>query len=151
VAVVGHAGVLPFQFGGKVAQAKVEQAGLDVAQACQAPGGHHHLMDQKILGGSDGLVFGLKGLERFVEMLLIFAGEDGGFGGKTVAQGVEADGGAAFGSLRAGAELGVPAIGVNLLLGRHGGWFMVTGGWLGKGIGRTDVADGRNEKQGGEV
>jgi hypothetical protein len=91
-----------------------------VAQARKAPGGHDHLLDEEILGGTGGLVLGLESLERFVEVLLILAGEDGGFGGETVAQGVEADGGAAFGSLGAGAQLGVPAIGVNLLLRGHG-------------------------------
>ena len=89
-------------------------------QTREAPGGHDHLLDQEVLGGAGGLVFGLEGVQRLVEVLLIFAGENGGFGGETVAQGVEANGGAAFGSLGAGAQLGVPAIGVNLLLGGHG-------------------------------
>jgi len=91
-----------------------------VAQTRETPGGHDHLLDEEVLGGADGLVFCLKSLECLVEVLLIFAGEDGGFCGETVAQGVEANGGAAFGSLGAGAQLGVPAIGVNLLLGGHG-------------------------------
>jgi hypothetical protein len=92
-----------------------------VAQTGEAPGGHDHLLDEEIFGGADGLVFGLESFEGLVELLLAFAGEDGGFSGKTVAESIEADGGAAFGGLRAGAQLSVPAIGVNLLLGGHGG------------------------------
>jgi len=91
------------------------------------------LLHEEILGGPGGLVFGLESFERFVEVLLIFAGEDSGFGGETVAQGVEADGVAAFGTLGSGAPLGVPAIGIDLLLGGHGGWFIVAGGLLGSG------------------
>lgn len=91
-----------------------------MAQTREAPCGHDHLLDEEIFGGAGGLVLGFESLEHFVEMLLIFAGEDGSFGSETVAEGVEADGGPAFGSLGAGAQLGVPAIGVDLLLGGHG-------------------------------
>jgi hypothetical protein len=48
------------------------------------------LLHEEILGGPGGLVFGLESFERFVEVFLIFAGEDSGFGGETVAQGVKA-------------------------------------------------------------
>jgi hypothetical protein len=40
-------------------------------------------------------------------------------GGEAVAKRVEADGGAPFGSARAGAELGVATICVDLTLGEH--------------------------------
>jgi len=79
-AVLGHRSVLPVQFGGKVAEAEVEQARFDVTQAREAPRGHNHLLHEEILGGPGGLVFGLESFERFVEVLLIFAGEDSGFG-----------------------------------------------------------------------
>ncbi|HKW97945.1 MAG TPA: hypothetical protein VJN43_09420 [Bryobacteraceae bacterium] len=46
---------------------------------------------------------------------MIFIFENGGFGGEAVAQGVEADGGEAFGSARAGAQLSVAAVGDDLV------------------------------------
>ena len=104
----------------QVGEAQVEQAGLDAAHAGEAPGGHDHLLDEQIFGGSGGTVFGLKGFEHFVEMFPILVGEDGSLGGEAVAQGVRVDGSAPFGSLRAGTLLGVATVGNDLSLGGHG-------------------------------
>jgi len=104
----------------KVGEAQVEQAGLDAAHAGEAPGGHDHLLDEQIFGGSVGMVFGLKGFEHFVEMFPVLVGEDGSLRGEAVAQGVGVDGSASFGSLWACALLGVPPVGVDLALGGHG-------------------------------
>ncbi len=117
----------------KVGEAQVEQAGLDAAHAGEAPGGHDHLLDEQIFGGSGGTVFGLKGFEHFVEMFPVLVGEDGNLRGETVAQGVGADRSESFGSLRAGALLGVATVGVDLSLGGHGGLIYGSGGGSGGG------------------
>jgi len=98
---------------------ETEQSGLERAQAAEAPGGHGHLLDEQGFGGPIGLVFGEKSIEQLLELLGILIRENGGLRGEPVAQGVEADGGASFGSTRAGREPGVAAIGVDLALGRH--------------------------------
>jgi hypothetical protein len=77
------------------------------------------LLDEQGFGGSGGLVFGEKGVEQFLKLFRVFVGEDGGLGGEAVAKRVEADGGATFRSTRAGTELGVATIGVDLTLGGH--------------------------------
>jgi len=97
----------------------IEQTGFEGAHAAQAPGGHGHLLDEQGLGGSGGLVFIEKGVEEFLELVGVFIGEDVGLGGEAVAKRVEADGGASFRSARAGAELSVATIGVDLTLGEH--------------------------------
>jgi len=127
----GQAGVLALEFGAEVAEAEVEQAGLDAAQAGEAPGGHDHLLDEEIFGGSGGVMLGFEGFEQFAELLVIFGGKDGGLGGEAMAEGIEANGGAAFGCARAGAQLSVAAVGVDLLLGRHGCCSMVAGDFSG--------------------
>jgi hypothetical protein len=101
--------------------ADIEQTGFEGAHAAQAPGGHGHLLDEQGFGGSGWLVFGEKGVEQFLELVRVFVGEDDGLGGEAVAKRVEADGGATFGSARAGRELGVVTIGVDLTLGEHRG------------------------------
>ena len=98
---------------------ETEQTGFEGAHAAQAPGGHGHLLDEQGFGRSGGLVFGEKSVEQFLELFRVFVGEDGGLGGEAVAERVEADGGAAFGSARAGGELGVATISVDLALGGH--------------------------------
>jgi hypothetical protein len=109
-------GVVAFDALGELVHAEIEQAGLDAAQTLEAPGGHDHLVDQQVFGGADGLMLGLKGFEHLLEIFCLLVGENGDFGGKTVAQGVEADGGASVGSLGAGAFLSIAAIGVDLSL-----------------------------------
>jgi len=127
----GQAGVLALEFGAEVAEAEVEQAGLDAAQAGETPGGHDHLLDEEIFGGSGGVMLGFEGFEQLAELLVIFGGEDGGLGGEAVAEGIEADGGAAFWSSGSRGELGVPAVGVDLFLGGHGCCSMVAGDFSG--------------------
>jgi hypothetical protein len=56
---------------------------------------------------------------HLLEFLWVLVGEDSGLGGEAVAESVEVNGGASFGSSRAGAELGVATIGVDLALGKH--------------------------------
>ncbi len=97
----------------------LEQTGFESAHAAQSPGSHGHLFDEQVFGGSGGLVFGEKGIEQFLKLVRAFIGEDSGLCGEAVAERVEADGGASFGSARAGAELGVATIGVDLTLGEH--------------------------------
>jgi len=58
-------------------------------------------------------------LEELAQFVLIFAREQEGLGGEPVLEGVEADGGASFGGLGAGAAEGIAAIGVDLFLGCH--------------------------------
>ncbi|MBZ5592392.1 MAG: hypothetical protein LAP39_09155 [Acidobacteriia bacterium] len=123
----GQAGVFAFEFGVEVGEAEVKQAGFDAAHAREAPSRHDHLLDEQVFGGTGGVVLGFERFEQLGELLVIFGGKDGSLGGEAVAKGIEADGGAAIGSAGAGGELGVPAVGVNLLLGGHGGCSMVAG------------------------
>jgi hypothetical protein len=62
-----------------------------------------------------------EGVAQFVEGLLVFDEDDGVFGGEAVLEGIEANGGLAFGGFGAGAELGVTAIGGALFAGSHRG------------------------------
>ena len=129
----------------RLEHAQIEQSGFDGAKTAEAPGGHGHLLDQKILGGPGGLVFGLEGFEQLPEVFLILVVEDGGLGGEAVAQSVEADGVASFGSLRAGAQPGVAAVGVNLTLGGHSQLVsrpMIQVGCAVAGCLRADVVEG---------
>jgi hypothetical protein len=59
-------------------------------------------------------------LEDVLEILREFADDDGVFGGEAVFEGVEANGGLAFGGFGAGAALCISAISGNLFIGRHG-------------------------------
>ena len=99
--------------------AESEQAGFQGAHAAQAPCGHGQLLDEQGFGWSGGLVLVEKSIAQFPVFLGIFVGEDGGFGGEAVAESVECDGGATFGSARARGELSVATIGVDLTLGKH--------------------------------
>ena len=73
--------------------------------------------------------------QESIEGILVFAGEDGGFGAPAVDEGVEADFGLALGCFGAGGSLRVAAIGLDLLDGRHS--FFSTEqsqfGWAGAG------------------
>ena len=62
-----------------------------------------------------------KGVAEFAEFFGVFAGEDGGLGGQAVAESVVGDGGATFGGARAGGELRVAAVGIELAFGNHTG------------------------------
>ena len=72
-------------------------------------------------------MLGFESIEHFLEFLLILVFEDGMFGGKAVAQSIEADGIASFGSTGASALLSVQAISIDLFLRRHRGRLMVAG------------------------
>ena len=98
---------------------EIEQTGFERAHAAETPGGHGHLFDEQGFGGPGGLVFREKGVEQLLELLGILVRENGGLGGEPVAKRVEADGGASFGGTRAGGELGVATIGVELTLRGH--------------------------------
>ena len=75
------------------------------------------MLDEQSLSGTGGLVFVEKGVKELLELAGVLAWENAGFGGESVAKRVEADGGAPFGSARAGGVLGVATIGVDLTLG----------------------------------
>ena len=72
-------------------------------------------------GGPDGLVVVRELLLDFLEFGFPLGLNDGVLGREAVAEGIEADGGLALGSLGAGAALGVPAIGFDLQFGGHNG------------------------------
>lgn len=120
---------------------EIEPAGFHASETLEAPGVHNDLVEQEGLGGADGLIFGCEGGEEIVELFLAFAGENGVFGGEAVGEGVVADGGASFRRLRAGAFLGIAAVGFELLDRDHlslgervltvgvGSGPMVAGGW----------------------
>ena len=95
--------------------AEIEPGGFHGPEALEAPGVHNDLVEQESFGGPDGLIFGFEGGEEIVELFFALAGENGVFGGEAVGEGVVADGGASFRRLRAGAFLGVAAVGVELL------------------------------------
>ena len=119
-------------FGG-FAEPVVEDTLLENANATETPGGADELFDQGLLGGRLGVVLGEEGLKHLFEWGVFFDVEDDMRGGEAVSEGVQADGGASFGSAGAGAVLSVPAIGVDLFFGGHGGYgdFRLTRGWGG--------------------
>ena len=119
-------------FGG-FAEPVVEDTLLENAHATETPGGADELFEQGLLGGSLRVVLGLEGLQHLFEWGVFFDVKDDMGGSEAVGEGVQADGGASFGCTGPGAVLGVPAIGVDLLLGGHGGYgdFRLTRGWGG--------------------
>ena len=114
---VDEAVVVGFEVLLVVDEAEIEEAGFDGAAAGEAPLGHDDLVDEGGLDGAGGLEVVEEGVEEFVEGLIVFAEDDGVFGGEAVFEGIEADGGLAFGGFGAGAELGVAAIGGALFAG----------------------------------
>jgi hypothetical protein len=115
---------------GVFGQAEFEQAGFQAADAGEAPGGHDDLLDQKDLDGADGPVVLLVGFGEFLELAIVFEGDDGVLGGEPMFEGIQANGGLAFGGLGAGGFEGIGTVGVDLFLGSHGGapW----GNWRGR-------------------
>jgi hypothetical protein len=121
-AVLGRdALVLLLDVFGVIEQAEIECASFHTANAGEAPGGHDHLFDQEGFDGTDGLLGVLVGLEQFLELVLVLADDDGVLGSEPMFEGIEANGGLAFGGLGAGGFEGVRAVGVNLFLGSHVG------------------------------
>jgi hypothetical protein len=117
--VVAEIGVILIDVIAVVDEAEVEEAGLDIAAAGEAPLGHDDLGDEGGFEGAGGPELVFKLLKEFVESLLVFAGDDGVFGGEAVCAGVVSNGGLAFGGLWAGAELGVSTVRGDLLFGSH--------------------------------
>src|SRR5205807_7109082 len=106
--VVGAAQVLPV-------------AGLDAVEAEEAPVGVRELLDQSLLGGVGGIVgFEHAGSELFV-IVVVLVREDGLFGSEAVAEGVHAGLGFSLAGFGAGGFEGVPAVGLDLFFGWHGG------------------------------
>jgi hypothetical protein len=118
--VVVEASVLGFGVRFKVDEAKFEEAGFEAAATDEAPLGHDDLVDEGGFERSGGLELVEEGVAEFVESLIVFAYDDGGLGSEAVFEGIEADGGLAFGGFGAGAVLGIAAVGVDLFFGGHG-------------------------------
>jgi hypothetical protein len=100
-----------------VGEAEFEEAGFDAAAAGEAPLSYDHLVDEGGFEGTGGLEVVEEGVAEFVEGLLVFDENDGVFGDEAVFEGIEANGGFAFGGFGAGAELGIAAVGGALLAG----------------------------------
>jgi hypothetical protein len=100
----GVGGLALFGAGGLEAQNLVMGAeeGEGEAVAGEPPGGHDDLLDQKDLDGADGPVVLLVGFCEFLEVAIVFDGDDGVLGGEPVFEGIQANGGLAFGGLGAG-------------------------------------------------
>ena len=122
--VVGEGAGARIEFGklfvaGQLRDTNAEQSGFERAHAAKTPGGDGHLLDEQGFGGSGGAMFVEKGIAELAEFLGVLVGQNGGLGGEAVAQGIMGDGGAAFGSARAGGKPGVAAISVELTFGKH--------------------------------
>ncbi len=106
--------------------AELEGGGLDAAGAEQAPVAVDDHLDEHLFAD---VRWGVVLDEGFPELGVgdrVFVGQDGDLGREAVAERVELrDGFAGFGNGSCGA-LGVAAVGVDLLLGCHGGLFL----WL---------------------
>jgi hypothetical protein len=76
-------------------------------------------VDEGGFEGAGGLELFEEGDPEFFEIRFLFADDDRVFGGEAMLEGIEANGGLAFGGLGTGAQLGVAAIGVDLLFGGH--------------------------------
>jgi hypothetical protein len=118
--VLGHVDVLALDVLLVLIEAEFEEAGFNAAVAGDAPLGHDDLVDEGGFEGAVGLEIVEEGVEEFIEIPVLFADDDGGFGGEAVFEGIEASGGLAFGGFGASAALGILAIGGNLFIGRHG-------------------------------
>jgi len=116
---LGEVVVVGFEVRLVVGEAEIEEAGFDSAAAGEAPLGHDGLVDEGGFEGAGGLEVIEEGVEEFVEGLFVLAVDDGVVGGESVFEGIEANGGLAFGGFGAGAELGVAAVGVDLCFGCH--------------------------------
>jgi hypothetical protein len=103
----------------QVEEAEFEEAGFDAAEAGELPLGHDDLVDEGGFEGAVGLELFEEGGAEFFEIRFLFAIDDRAFGGEAMLEGIEANGGLAFGGFGAGAQLGVAAIGGDLLFGGH--------------------------------
>ena len=76
-------------------------------------------LDEDLVGDAFGLEVVEDGLAEFVVVGGAFAGEDDGFGGEAVFEGVESGFGFAFGGAGSGGFLGIAAVGRDLACGGH--------------------------------
>ena len=98
-------------------QAIGHEAALDADHAAETPLGPGHLAEAALLGLVGGAVSGAEAGQEGLELGGVLDGEEGVAGGEAVRAAVVCDFGFAFGGARAGGELGVAAIGVDLQLG----------------------------------
>jgi hypothetical protein len=120
VGLGAQSGVTSFPNLFEVVEAHGEEAGFHLTNAVEAPAGDDHVFDQDLFDRADRLAFVLEGLAELLEIGLLFDGGQNDFGGgEAVLEGVEADGGASFGSFWAVALLSVAAIGCELAFGDH--------------------------------
>jgi len=86
--------------------------------------------------------------KHFLKFLFVLVFEDSVFGGEAMAQSVESDGIASFGSIGACAFLSVQAIGIDLLLrGHRGSCLMVAGAISAEASLTGDVVDPWRRKE----
>jgi len=107
----GGAGGFFTEFGDLV----VEDLGLNLAGANEAPVSGDELVEESGFRGTEGLEVGLEGAQGVVEVPLSFGADDEVAGGEAVFEGIEAGGGAALGSAGTGGFLGIAAVGGGLV------------------------------------
>src|ERR1022692_3712571 len=98
----------------------VEQAGVKVSDRAHFEFGGDEAFDQGVLGLVEGLEAVAEMVEELEEFVGIAVGREELAGGHAVHEAVAAGYGFAFGGTRAGAFLGILAIGVSLRFGSHG-------------------------------
>ena len=96
------------------------EAGLSAEEAAEAPVGGGELLEEDVLEGTGGLLFGFEGGEEFEEGLLVLFVQNRVGGEEAMLEGVAGAGRLALWGFGPGAELGVAAVGVELALRRHG-------------------------------
>jgi hypothetical protein len=116
-----------------------KEAGFDAHDAAETPFGPGQLAEAGLLGFVGGLVDGAEAVEEGLEFGGVLHGEEGVAGAEAVGAAVIGDFGFALGGARAGGELGVAAVGVDLELGRHGG---TSGGRLWRPVPVREIARG---------
>jgi hypothetical protein len=110
-------GVFAFEILRRVDHFQVPVRGFGVADAADAPGGGHHLLNEKDLGGGGGRMLGEEVVAEGVELRLLLMIDDEALSGESMANGVKARRVFACFGLGAGALLSVAAVGFNLTLG----------------------------------
>jgi hypothetical protein len=98
-------------------QAVGVEAALDANHAAETPLGPGHLAEAALLGFVGGAVSGAQAGQEGLKFGGVLDGEEGVAGAEAVGAAVVCDFGFAFGGARAGGELGVAAVGVDLRLG----------------------------------
>jgi len=98
----------------------IEGFGFETGHASLGPIGGDNLLQEEGLFGTDGLELLVVRGGEFGEFGLVFAGDDEGFSGSGVLQGIESGRGFALGGAWAGRFLRIQAIGVDLSWCGHG-------------------------------